>query len=284
VDQIMSTSCGSAYYVAPEVLRKAYNKSCDVWSLGVIVYIMLCGQPPFYAATEREMFKRIKLQPLKFPNRQWQAISQDAVGFVTQLLTRDVVDRASIPAALQHEWMLKQSGGQVPDTVIDNAVIRSLNRFTRMGRLKREALKKIADGLEESDEALVAHLRVQFDNIDRDRSGSITTDELADFQADIVRRRSSSAGASDAAQTPPAASADVTGKEAGSPAKGGMAATAQSDLSPVPELKDADELMGALDQDGSDEIDFHEFLAATISKEIYKDETRIKKAFDHFGK
>jgi hypothetical protein len=135
----------------------------------------------------------------------------------------------------------------------------------------------------------VAHLRQQFDAIDRDRSGSITTNELSDFQADIVRRRSSSAGASDAPPAPlllpgfddceddgtgvgsGAGGSQTGGQKKRSTAGGAAVHNSPPDmLSPVPELKDAEILMGALDLDGTDEIDFHEYLAAAMSKEIYK--------------
>ena len=75
----MKTACGTPGYVAPEVLgREAYSHQVDLWSIGVIVYILLCGFPPFYGDNDAQMFKRIKAGQYKFLSPYWDPISADA--------------------------------------------------------------------------------------------------------------------------------------------------------------------------------------------------------------
>jgi calcium-dependent protein kinase len=65
-DKALHFKTGSPFYVAPEVLNRSYNIKCDVWSCGVIMYILLCGHPPFSGKSSDEVFEKIKHAPLKF--------------------------------------------------------------------------------------------------------------------------------------------------------------------------------------------------------------------------
>merc|ERR1719240_782885 len=85
--QVMQTPCGTPGYIAPEVLRmKGYDKSCDVWSLGVIVYILLCGFPPFYADNDAQLFERIKKGQYEFLRPYWDPVSDTAKDFIRGML------------------------------------------------------------------------------------------------------------------------------------------------------------------------------------------------------
>lgn len=74
----MQTVVGTPYYVAPEVLKQNYDKSCDIWSLGIILYIFLCGYPPFEGDDSTEIFRNVLKQELKFDPEHWRDISNDA--------------------------------------------------------------------------------------------------------------------------------------------------------------------------------------------------------------
>ncbi|XP_077582160.1 MAP kinase-activated protein kinase 3 [Stigmatopora nigra] len=106
----LQTPCYTPYYVAPEVLGpEKYDKSCDMWSLGVIMYILLCGFPPFYSNTGQAispgMKKRIRLGQYEFPNPEWAEVSQEGKGLIHQLLKTDPNERMTISQFMNHPWI-----------------------------------------------------------------------------------------------------------------------------------------------------------------------------------
>lgn len=91
---------GTPYYIAPEVLAKNYGAKCDIWSCGVITYIVLSGIPPFNGASDQEIMKKVKLGKFSFQDAVWGSVSDDAKDFITQLLTKDQDKRPSAELAL----------------------------------------------------------------------------------------------------------------------------------------------------------------------------------------
>jgi len=96
---------GSAYYVAPEVLKGEYDKRCDLWSLGIIVYMLLCGAPPFWGSCDREILRRVRDHTLAFPDELWRGVSSTAISFIRGLLERDVEKRFTADQALRHPFL-----------------------------------------------------------------------------------------------------------------------------------------------------------------------------------
>ncbi|KAF5455724.1 hypothetical protein F2P56_025271 [Juglans regia] len=164
---------GSAYYVAPEVLRRRYGKEIDVWSAGVILYILLSGVPPFWAETEKGIFDAILEGNLDLQSAPWPNISTGAKDLVGKMLMGDPKKRITAADALEHPWL--KEDGEASDRPIDNVVLSRMKQFRAMNKLKKLALKVIAETLSEEE---IKGLKQMFNNMDTDKSGAITFEEL----------------------------------------------------------------------------------------------------------
>ena len=100
----MHTVVGTPYYVAPEVLRGEYDKQCDIWSLGIILYVFLCGYPPFEGDNNKEIFKHVLKSKLDFDPADWSHISKEAKDLVSKMLDKKSDNRISADEALEHKW------------------------------------------------------------------------------------------------------------------------------------------------------------------------------------
>ncbi|XP_076959389.1 calcium-dependent protein kinase 1-like [Bidens hawaiensis] len=164
---------GSPFYVAPEVLKKNYGPEVDIWSAGVIVYILLFGVPPFWAETEQGIFEQVLHGDLDFSSDPWPSISDDAKDLVRKMLDRDPKRRLTAHEILCHPWV--QVDGVAPDKPLDSAVLSRMKQFLAMNKLKKMAVRVIAESLSEEE---IAGLKQMFQMIDTDNSGHITFDEL----------------------------------------------------------------------------------------------------------
>ncbi|KAI3849045.1 hypothetical protein C5167_019125 [Papaver somniferum] len=164
---------GSAYYVAPEVLRRSYGKEIDVWSAGVILYILLSGVPPFWAENEKGIFEAVLQGDIDFESAPWPSISYSAKDLVKKMLTQDPRKRITSAQVLEHPWL--KEGGEASDKPIDSAVLSRMKQFRAMNKLKQLALKVIAENLSEEE---IKGLKSMFTNMDTDKSGTITYEEL----------------------------------------------------------------------------------------------------------
>ncbi|KAL4560647.1 hypothetical protein LXL04_032800 [Taraxacum kok-saghyz] len=171
--EMFTDMVGSPYYVAPEVLRKFYSQECDIWSAGVIIYILLCGVPPFWDETEQGIFEQVLKGDLDFNSEPWPSISESAKDLVKRMLVRDPKRRLTAPEVLQHPWV--QDNGVAPDKPLDSAVISRLKQFSAMNKIKKIAIRVIAENLSEEE---IAGLKEMFKMIDTDGSGQITLEEL----------------------------------------------------------------------------------------------------------
>ncbi|KAG0479146.1 hypothetical protein HPP92_013865 [Vanilla planifolia] len=164
---------GSAYYIAPEVLKRKYGPEVDIWSIGVMLYILLCGVPPFWSESEHGIFKAILEAPVDLKSDPWPSISDGAKDLVKKMLCKDPQKRLTAFEVLNHPWI--KEDGEAPDTPLDNAVLNRLKQFRELNKFKQVALRVIAGCLSEEE---IRGLKEMFKNMDSDNSGTITAEEL----------------------------------------------------------------------------------------------------------
>lgn len=133
---------GSVVYMAPEVLEGHYTQSCDLWSLGVIMYMLLSNAPPFYGPTEDELIEKIFEANVSFDEPVWQQVSPEAKALIRKLLNPDATSRYTASQVLAHPW-IKSLCQDVPTTVYDEFVPR-LKAFCNYSAFQRAALVAIA--------------------------------------------------------------------------------------------------------------------------------------------
>lgn len=139
----LTTQCGTPGYVAPEILEGVpYGTKCDMWSLGVIVFIILGGYPPFIEENQRELFRKIRRGQYEFHDEYWAPISQDAKDLISALLTVTPGKRLTAKEALQHKWILGDDAALAGNDLGQN--LAELKKFNAKRKFKAAALSVIA--------------------------------------------------------------------------------------------------------------------------------------------
>jgi len=121
---------GTPYYIAPEVLEEKYDEKCDIWSCGVILYILLCGYPPFNGDSDIEIMKTVKKGKFDYPSEEWSSISKEAKDLVTNMLKYDSKTRFSAVECMNHPWF------KIADETSKNKI--SANLIVNMKKFKSD--------------------------------------------------------------------------------------------------------------------------------------------------
>merc|ERR1719281_91279 len=173
-DQVLTTKAGTPYYVAPQVLAGKYDQSADLWSCGVIMYVILCGYPPFYGETDADVLTKVRLGNFTFNAADWKNVSEDAKNLIRMLLKMNPRDRYTAEQALNHVWVRnkapKASAKNLQASLVDN-----LKGFRSQNKLKKAALHVIASQLGESQ---IKSLRETFMALDENGDGLLTVNEM----------------------------------------------------------------------------------------------------------
>ena len=115
----MKTRAGTAFFMAPEVISHDYTESCDMWSAGVILYIMLWGYPPFYGETDQEILEAVVSGEYDFEDEVWEEVSDSAKDLIRKLLVPEI-SRLSPKEALNHPWVKnKDKNWTIPNKHVD---------------------------------------------------------------------------------------------------------------------------------------------------------------------
>jgi len=230
-----STKAGTPYYVAPQVLAGKYDQGCDVWSCGIIMYIMLCGYPPFYGENDTDVLAKVRIGTFTFVQADWKHVSTDATELITKMLKKDPAQRFTAAQSLEHTW-IRDKAPKATEFNLSNNIMSNLRGFMSGNKLKRAALHVIATHL---DEGQIKNLRSLFMSLDVNGDGQLTVQEMKD------------------------------GLE-----KAGINEN-------VEELA---AIMEQIDTDGSGQIDYTEFLAATLDRKAYLKEDVCWAAFRVFDR
>ena len=166
---------GTLYYTAPEIFAHQISDKCDIWSCGVILYILLCGYPPFNANKDTEITRKIKSGAFSFPQEDWYNISDLAKNLINKMLKVDPKQRPTAADLLNDEWF--QTYVQKPNfQTINSRALQQLKLFKSDYRLQSEVLLFFVNTYDIKREKQ-RFLQI-FQEIDVDHNGYISKDEL----------------------------------------------------------------------------------------------------------
>ena len=237
---------GTPYYIAPEVLNKSYSNKCDLWSCGVILYILLSGTPPFYGEDDQEIMENVRKGKFSFDHREFDSISQEAKNLITNLLRYDPIKRITAEEAWNDIWIQKYSKKRAApiSTNINNATsykipINNLKSFASRQKFQQATIAFLVHQISSSD--MVKDLRKIFKEFDVNGDGQLSYNELkAGFKRYFVNE-------------------DV--------------ADAEFDI-----------LIKKIDLDNNNYIEYEEFLRVCVNVDVLITEQNLKLAFDFFDK
>ena len=167
---------GSPFYMAPEVIIGNYDSKCDVWSLGVIMYFLLSGTPPFTGKSENEIMHSVLSTDLTFESKVWRKISNEAKDLLLKILVKNPQDRISAKQVLRDPWIVASSEGKTPDTKLVSTTLENISKFATESKLQKATLAFIVSQLMGSDE--VGVLQEVFKKVDKNGDGLLSRREI----------------------------------------------------------------------------------------------------------
>ena len=140
---------GTPFYIAPEVLNNNYDEKCDMWSCGVILYVMLSGEPPFYGDNDDEIYNQILTTEVKFEEKEWDGISEEAKDLIRKLLNKNNKERLSAVEALNHPWIKSMDMRGINFLSIDTLkdIVSNLFKYNAVQILQQASIAFIVHNL-----------------------------------------------------------------------------------------------------------------------------------------
>ena len=151
-DEKMHTILGTPYYVAPEVLKGEYDEKCDIWSIGAMTYLMLCGDPPFTGSSNNEIFKKIVKNELKFNPYKWKNISSSAKDFVKMCLNKNASERPSASKAVEHKWFSSVLKETHSEKNLPKSILINIKNFNIVDKFKQMIIKYLINTMNGGEE------------------------------------------------------------------------------------------------------------------------------------
>ena len=243
----LTEQIGTSFYIAPEVLKNGYNEKCDLWSCGVILYILLCGSPPFYGKNEKEIFKKILDGNFTFRHKIWNKISTEAKNLVLKLLQVNPTKRISAQEALDDVWFQKNFSINNPLENNQNSnsyklFIKNITEFCAEQKLQQATLAFLVHNFAPKEE--LDELKKIFFAFDKNGDGKLSKEE---FVKGLTNNNTN------------------------------LNTILKSDSS-------IEGLLKNIDSDNNGYIGFEEFLIASINKEKILTEKNLKLAFNVFDR
>lgn len=176
----LSLKVGTPYYIAPEVLKGMYTDKCDIWSIGVIMYILLSGSPPFYGYDDRSILRKVKEGKYNLNIPEFENISQEAKDLISKMLTYNPDERITAKEALKHPWFQKFTRGSLPlkkkkDFDV-HGLFDKLRKFSAKEKLQQAVIAFLVHHVGTSE--MVHDLKEIFQALDTDKNGTLSYDEL----------------------------------------------------------------------------------------------------------
>jgi calcium-dependent protein kinase len=184
----LTKQIGTPYYIAPEVLSNKYNEKCDLWSCGVIMYILLSGCPPFYGKNDEEIYNSVKNAKFTFKQKIWNEVSDAAKNLISNLLETDINKRYSAEKALQHKWFQMFKSPEDNETEYESKVhsdpklinlknaLSNLKSFKAERKLQQATLYFMVHNLNPSED--IVKLRKIFEKMDENHDGRLAKAEI----------------------------------------------------------------------------------------------------------
>lgn len=235
----MTERFGTAYYIAPEVLKKDYNEKCDLWSIGVILYVLLSGTPPFGGKSDKDIIKNVQKGVYDFDEKDWKNISEEAKDLINKLLTYEPSKRISAKDALDHKWFdIAKNQDQKINAEHFAKNLANLKSFRAEQKLQQATYAFIASHLASKEEK--QHLLETFKTLDKNGDGTLSREEILEGYRQTMGEEEAEA--------------------------------------------EVNRIMAMVDLDKSGEIDYSEFIAATLDRKDMMSKDRLEEAFNMFDK